>query len=201
MLLLLLATVLYSFPLGDALEMVVDDRERLCMVDWKYREAIDKFHNKLRQRVAWGATVNGKELGPEREMYGLVYDCALEKEANNEAKLPGYADLFHRGLVRFSGEHKGSALSAVEKALKTLYNDENAMRQLIYPKATRFGCWGTLSKGKKKGHQRIDWVCVYDKKPADGESLEGRNSCNEDKDCTYYKGSTCVSDLCYTYYV
>ncbi|KAL6732423.1 hypothetical protein Aduo_003184 [Ancylostoma duodenale] len=74
------------------------------------------------------------------------------------------------------------------------------MRQVTYPKATRFGCSGRLRRNKKTGMRRMDWVCVYDKKPKDGETFEGGKPCNQNKDCTYYKDSTCEWNLCYTFF-
>ncbi|RCN53497.1 hypothetical protein ANCCAN_00563 [Ancylostoma caninum] len=158
---LLLVTVLYLASSVLSLEIVMDNQGSGCMVDRQYREAIDKFHNGLRQRIAKG---EAEGYGPAREMYGLVYDCGLEKDAGYETRLPGYADLHHRGVTRFSGEYEGSAISALEEILKTFSADKNAMRQVIYPKATRFGCTARLRRNKKTGMRRMDWVCVYDKK-------------------------------------
>ncbi|RCN38068.1 hypothetical protein ANCCAN_16013 [Ancylostoma caninum] len=194
---LLLVAVLYLASSVVSLEIVIDNQGSGCMVDRQYREAIDKFHNGLRQRIAKG---EAEGYGPARQMYGLVYDCGLEKEADYETRLPGYADLHHHEVTRFSGEYEGSAISALKEILKTFSADKNAMRQVIYPKATRFGCTARLRRNKKTGMRRMDWVCVYDKKPKDGESLEGGKPCKENKDCTYYKGSTCEWDLCYTFF-
>ncbi|EYB90218.1 hypothetical protein Y032_0222g2616 [Ancylostoma ceylanicum] len=147
------------------------------------------------QRVARG---EAERFGPAREMYGLVYDCGLEKKAARETRRPGnVGDL---GAVRFTIDYEGSEMSALNKVLKTLYSDEGAMRQVIYPKATRYGCSARLRRNKKTGVRRMEWVCLYDKKPQDGESLEGGKFCNENKDCTYYKDSTCEWDLCYTFF-
>ncbi|EYB90231.1 hypothetical protein Y032_0222g2621 [Ancylostoma ceylanicum] len=195
---LLLVTVIFWASSGNALHIIIDSPGYGCNTDRPLIEAIDKFHNKLRQRVAYGdAEINGREFGPERQMYALVYDCGLEAEAEREKKLPGYADLYHRGVVRFSGDYKGSTVAAVEKILKTLYDDENAMKQITYQKATHFGCTGTPKKGTQAGYRRMEWICVYDKKPQDGESVVEGNYCTEDKDCTFYKDSFCEWDLCY----
>ncbi|RCN28739.1 hypothetical protein ANCCAN_25514 [Ancylostoma caninum] len=48
-----------------SLEIIIDNQGSGCMVDRQCREAIDKFHNRLRQRIAEG-------YGPAREMCGLV---------------------------------------------------------------------------------------------------------------------------------
>ncbi|RCN35732.1 SCP-like protein [Ancylostoma caninum] len=194
---LLLIVLLYLASPVASLEIVIDNQGSGCMVDRPFREAIDKFHNGLRQRIAKGEL---EGYGPAREMYGLVYDCGLEEEARKEIKLPGYADLHHRGVTRFSGDYEGSAISALKEILETFSADKNSMRQVVYPKATRFGCSGRLRRNKKTGMRRMDWVCVYDKKPKDGESFEGGKPCNENKDCTYYKGSTCEWNLCYTFF-
>ncbi|RCN28608.1 hypothetical protein ANCCAN_25646 [Ancylostoma caninum] len=139
------------------------------MVDRQYREAIDKFHNRLRQRIAEG---EGEGYGPAREMCGLLavkqplsgLRLWARKEADYETRLPGYADLHRRGVTRSSGEYEGSAISALKEILKTFSADKNAMRQVIHPKATRFGCTARLRRNKKTGMRRMDWVCVYDKK-------------------------------------
>ncbi|KAL6732422.1 hypothetical protein Aduo_003183 [Ancylostoma duodenale] len=80
---LLLVSVLYLASPIASLEIVMDNQRRGCMVDRQYREAIDKFHNGLRQRVAKG---EAEGYGLAREMYGLVYDCGLEEEARKETK-------------------------------------------------------------------------------------------------------------------
>ncbi|RCN41099.1 hypothetical protein ANCCAN_12985 [Ancylostoma caninum] len=94
----------YVFLFGvDLLHMKTsaeDNQGSGCTVDRPFREAIDKFHNGLRQRIAKGET---EGYGPAREMYGLVYDCGLEEEARKEAKLTGDADLHHRRVTRFFG--------------------------------------------------------------------------------------------------
>ncbi|EYB90245.1 hypothetical protein Y032_0222g2625 [Ancylostoma ceylanicum] len=194
---ILLVTVVYSVLPNNAVELVIDHPEK-CILHRPFRTILNKFHNELRQDVAKGeAEVERKSLGPAREMYGLVYDCALEEEASHEMTLPGFAALFNRGMISFSGEYKGSANTALEKLLPTLYGNETSLRQLVYPKAARFGCWGKLKKGSSAGNRKMEFVCLYDKKPQDGESLEGGNFCNEDKDCTFYKRSYCENNLCY----
>ncbi|RCN28741.1 hypothetical protein ANCCAN_25516 [Ancylostoma caninum] len=132
------------------------------MVDRQYREAIDKFHDRLRQRIAEG---EGEGYGPAREICGLVgLRLWARKEADYETRLPGYADLHRGGVTRSSGEYEGSAISALKEILKTFSADKNAMRQVIHPKATRSGCTARPRRNKKTGMRRMDWVCVYDKK-------------------------------------
>ncbi|EYB90234.1 hypothetical protein Y032_0222g2622 [Ancylostoma ceylanicum] len=194
---ILIVAVVVSVLPSSAVELVLDHPEK-CMLHRPFRTILNKFHNELRQSVGQGeAVVKGNSLGPSREMYGLVYDCSLEEEASHEMTLPGFAALYNRGVISFSGEYKGSANTALEKILPTLYDDENSLRQLIYPKAARFGCWGKLKKGNTAGNRRMEFVCLYDKKPESGESLEGGNFCNVDKDCTFYKRSYCENNLCY----
>ncbi|EYC25000.1 hypothetical protein Y032_0012g1631 [Ancylostoma ceylanicum] len=192
---LLLIAILYLASPVASLEIVMDNQGSGCMVDRQYRQVIDKFHNGLRQRVAKG---EAERFGPAREMYGLVYDCGLEKKAGYETRRPGNVDGL--GVIRFSIDYEGSEMSALEKVLKTLYSDDEVMRQVIYPKATRYGCSARLRRNKKTGVRKMEWVCVYDRKPKDGESLVGGKYCNESKDCTYYKDSTCEWNLCYTFF-
>ncbi|EYB90219.1 hypothetical protein Y032_0222g2617 [Ancylostoma ceylanicum] len=67
MIALLLVTVLYLAAPTTSLEIVVDNKGSGCLVNREFAEAIDKFHNGLRQRVARG---DGGRAG--KEMYGLV---------------------------------------------------------------------------------------------------------------------------------
>ncbi|EYB90225.1 hypothetical protein Y032_0222g2617 [Ancylostoma ceylanicum] len=120
-----------------------------------------------------------------------IYDCELEKEAFSEIRRPGSMDASH-GLVRFSGDFEGSAYEAMQKVLATLYSNEEAMKQIKYPKATRFGCSGKLLRHKHTGMRRMEWTCIYDQKPSDGENLDGGKACKSNEDCTYYPGSTCA---------
>ncbi|RCN38073.1 hypothetical protein ANCCAN_16018 [Ancylostoma caninum] len=191
--LLLISVLCLALPI-TSLESVVDNQGSGCSVDRQFREAIDKFHNELRQRIARG---DGEK--PGQEMYGLIYDCGLEKEADSEVGRPGSADASH-GIVRFSGEFDGRVLEGLQKILRTLYSDEAAMKQIKYPKATRFGCTGRLKRNKHTGKPKQDWTCIYDVKPKDGESVDGGKSCKQDSDCTFYPGSTCAWDLCYTWF-
>ncbi|EYB90224.1 hypothetical protein Y032_0222g2617 [Ancylostoma ceylanicum] len=92
-----------------------------------------------------------------------IYDCELEKEAFSEIRRPGSMDASH-GLVRFSGDFEGSAYEAMQKVLATLYSNEEAMKQIKYPKATRFGCSGKLLRHKHTGMRRMEWTCIYDQK-------------------------------------
>ncbi|EYB90222.1 hypothetical protein Y032_0222g2617 [Ancylostoma ceylanicum] len=186
MIALLLVTVLYLAAPTTSLEIVVDNKGSGCLVNREFAEAIDKFHNGLRQRVARG---DGGRAG--KEMYGLIYDCELEKEAFSEIRRPGSMDASH-GLVRFSGDFEGSAYEAMQKVLATLYSNEEAMKQIKYPKATRFGCSGKLLRHKHTGMRRMEWTCIYDQKPSDGENLDGGKACKSNEDCTYYPGSTCA---------
>ncbi|RCN53496.1 hypothetical protein ANCCAN_00562 [Ancylostoma caninum] len=80
-----LVTVLCSAPPDASLEIVIDNQGSECMVDKQYREAIDKFHNRLRQRFAEG---EGEGYGPAREMYGLVYDRGLERKLTMKQGCP-----------------------------------------------------------------------------------------------------------------
>ncbi|EYB90242.1 hypothetical protein Y032_0222g2624 [Ancylostoma ceylanicum] len=193
----ILVTVICSVLPNNAIEIVMDNAAK-CLLHRPFREILNDFHNGLRQSVGKGeGVINGKSLGPAREMYGLVYDCSMEEEASHEMTLPGFAALFNRGMISLSGEYEGSSNDALKKLLPTLYGNETTVRQLIYPKAARFGCWGKLKKGSAAGRRHMDIVCLYDKKPTDGESLVGGNVCSEDKDCTFYKRSYCQDSLCY----
>ncbi|EYB90227.1 hypothetical protein Y032_0222g2619 [Ancylostoma ceylanicum] len=161
---ILLVVVICSVSPNSAIEIVMDHAQK-CILHRPFRTILNKFHNELRQSVGQGeAVVNGNSLGPAREMYGLVYDCNLEEEASHEMTLPGFAALYNRGVISFSGEYKGSANTALEKTLPTLYDNETSLRQLIYPKAARFGCWGKLKKANAAGNRRMEFVCLYDKK-------------------------------------
>ncbi|EYB90238.1 hypothetical protein Y032_0222g2623 [Ancylostoma ceylanicum] len=136
---ILLVTVVVSMLPSSAVELVLDHPEK-CMLHRPFRTILNKFHNELRQSVGQGeAVVKGNSLGPAREMYGLVYDCSLEEEASHEMTLPGFAALYNRGVISFSGEYKGSANTALEKILPTLYDDENSLRQVTirYNHATK----------------------------------------------------------------
>ncbi|RCN48441.1 hypothetical protein ANCCAN_05436 [Ancylostoma caninum] len=187
---ILLVTVLCSVLPNNAVELVLDHAEK-CSLHRPFRTILNNFHNELRQRVGKGeAVVNGNSLGPAREMYGLVYDCSLEEEASHEMALPGFAALFNRGMITFSSEYQGSSNAALKKILPTSF-------KLIYPKAARFGCWGKLKKSNSEGNRKMEFVCLYDKKPQNGESLEGGSYCNVDQDCTFYKRSYCEDNLCY----
>ncbi|RCN52357.1 hypothetical protein ANCCAN_01399 [Ancylostoma caninum] len=180
--------------LGD--RKIIMDRPRACNSVVNLRLIYDDFHNTLRQKVAGGIPVNFQHF-QKRLMYGLIYDCQLEKEAEKEVRKPGTVKNYP--ALRFSklyGGDKGTLSKVVEEGLKELaQNDKKALFQMIYPKATRFACGRTVKRERGTKYGRVDVACIYDKK-AELTAFRGE-ACNKDADCTYYASSKCQYHLCY----
>ncbi|KAK6726050.1 hypothetical protein RB195_004395 [Necator americanus] len=71
---------------------------------------------------------------------------------------------------------------------------------MIYPEATRYGCW---VKGiEKKSKCLVKGVCLFDKKAPDDfdiEKIGDKQKCRigHDEDCDYVTPATCKYPLCY----
>ncbi|EYC27619.1 hypothetical protein Y032_0009g828 [Ancylostoma ceylanicum] len=176
-----------------------------CSIARNMRELIDRHHNYLRQKVAHGEEYLGKKFD-EQEMCGLVYDCDLERVADQEQQKPGTAAAQKLGVVRFKREYKGSQLSAVQAGLEALVNDNDKLRQMTNPKATRFGCYVRYGRFPPKNVPEVDVVCVYDKKTRrkDAQKPKGdfcyehfEEGDEESRKCSFYKNAKCLWDLCY----
>ncbi|EYC02231.1 hypothetical protein Y032_0101g3381 [Ancylostoma ceylanicum] len=86
-----------SFPSKNRHIIIVNASE--CRMAANFRAAFDDFHNDLRQNVSRGVQYNSKSF-QKRLMYGLIYDCYLEKIAANETTNPGSAGSY--GVVNFT---------------------------------------------------------------------------------------------------
>ncbi|RCN45159.1 hypothetical protein ANCCAN_08846 [Ancylostoma caninum] len=178
-----------SFPSEN--RHIIIENTNACSIAANFRAAFDDFHNGLRQNVSRGVPYNSIRF-QKRLMYGLIYDCELEKKAAEETMNPGSA--INYGVVNFTMQYTKSVLKAVKEGLVGLLNNTKALNQVIYPKATRFGCWGILKKENKT--RQVLSTCVYDKK-AEMDSLITKEACTTNENCTYYNGSTCLWSLCY----
>ncbi|RCN45155.1 hypothetical protein ANCCAN_08842 [Ancylostoma caninum] len=189
--------VLYAEDVEDFLRgrEIVIERQRACKQPVNLRPIFDNFHNTLRQKVAGGIPINYQYF-QKRLMYGLIYDCLMEKDADKAVRNPNA--LIDLPVVRFSTEYggdKGRLPNAVENGFEDLIvKDKKALIQMIYPKATRFACARTVKRGSP-GYSRIDVACVYDKK-AELTAFDGKGPCSKDEDCTYF-GGKCQWHLCY----
>ncbi|EYC02237.1 hypothetical protein Y032_0101g3385 [Ancylostoma ceylanicum] len=189
--------VLYAEDVAQVLgaRKIVMDRPRACKQPVNLRPIFDDFHNTLRLKVALGIPLSNTQHVQKRLMYGLIYDCTMEKEADKVVRNPtAKTDL---PVVR---EYGGSASArrlptAVENGFKDLIQkDRKALIQIIYPKATRFACARTVKRGTGD-RNRIDVACVYDKK-YELTGFDGKGPCKTNADCTYF-GGNCQNHLCY----
>ncbi|KIH60293.1 hypothetical protein ANCDUO_09465 [Ancylostoma duodenale] len=137
------------------------EHDRYCRVSANFRKVFDDFHNELRQKVAGGIPINYQHF-QKRLMYGLIYDCKYEVKAAIESRNPG--SVKGHGIITFIREYDGSVLKAIKEGFEALLENRRALIQLIYPKSTRFGCWGTLNGRGENGKRRAQVTCVYDKK-------------------------------------
>ncbi|EYC02248.1 hypothetical protein Y032_0101g3390 [Ancylostoma ceylanicum] len=188
--------VLYAEDVADFLRgrEIVINRQRACRQPVNLRPIFDNFHNTLRQKVAGGIPLSNTQHVQQRLMYGLIYDCLLEKEANKVVRNKG--GVGNLGVIKFTKDYDGRLPKAVEDGFNELIQkDRLALYQIIYPRATRFACARTVGRGSG-GRNRIGVACVYDKKPG-GSSLIFGGACKSDGDCKYY-GGTCKWHLCYT---
>ncbi|KAL6732104.1 hypothetical protein Aduo_002901 [Ancylostoma duodenale] len=172
---------------------IVIERPRACKQPVNLRPIFDDFHNTLRQKVAGGIPLSNTQHVQQRLMYGLIYDCLMEKDADQEVRNPG--SVKHLPVVRFTKEYAGRLPTAVKEGFEELLGDRKALIQIIYPKATRFACARTVKRGTG-GRNRIDVACVYDKRP-DGSPVISGGACKTDQDCKYYPDSKCQWHLCY----
>ncbi|RCN45158.1 hypothetical protein ANCCAN_08845 [Ancylostoma caninum] len=182
--------------LGD--RHIIMDRPRACNSVVNLRLIYDDFHNTLRQKVAGGIPLSNTQHVQQRLMYGLIYDCLLEKKADQAVRNPGLpVDLPVLRFTKHYGGSLGRLPKVVEEGLHELaQKNRSALFQMIYPKATRFACARTVKRERNgPGYGRVDVACVYDKK-AELSAFRGR-ACTKDEDCTYYEGSKCQWHLCY----
>ncbi|EYC02236.1 hypothetical protein Y032_0101g3384 [Ancylostoma ceylanicum] len=157
--------VLYAEDVDEFLggRHIIMDRPRACNSVVNLRLIYDDFHNTLRQKVAGGIPINYQYF-QRRLMYGLIYDCLLEREADKEVRNPGTVkDL---PVLRYYGGSFGRLPKAVEKGLHELaQKNRSALFQMIYPKATRFACARTVKRaGYGLDYAHVDVACIYDKK-------------------------------------
>ncbi|RCN45156.1 hypothetical protein ANCCAN_08843 [Ancylostoma caninum] len=169
-------------------------RPRACKQPVNLRPIFDNFHNTLRHKVARGIPLNHSQHFQPRLMYGLIYDCLLEKEADKVVRNKGGVDN-NLGVIKFSKDYDGRLPKAVKEGFDELIQkDRKALYQVIYPKATRFACARTVGRGSG-GKNRIGVACVYDQK-AVLTAFDGKGPCKTDNDCTYH-GGRCQWNLCY----
>ncbi|ETN69432.1 hypothetical protein NECAME_15328 [Necator americanus] len=86
-----------------------------------------------------------------------------------------------RGIISFEGDYPGDLMMVLD----TFLRNQTAVQQMIYPFATRYGCWMRLLN-KVKPYQ-AKFYCVYDRKPM---------ACEKDSDCIY-QPAECRKSLCY----
>ncbi|EYC02233.1 hypothetical protein Y032_0101g3382 [Ancylostoma ceylanicum] len=171
---------------------IVIDRPNACKQPVNLRTVFDDFHNNFRQKVAAGMAFGDSYPFQQRLMYGLIYDCALEKKANKEVRNPGSVkDL---AVVSFTRDYDFGLPKAVKEGFEEAIQDTRVLKQIIYPKATRFACARNVTRGNG-GKNRVGVACVYDKK-ADSNAFDSKGPCLEDKDCTFF-GGKCQWFLCY----
>ncbi|EPB72195.1 hypothetical protein ANCCEY_08707 [Ancylostoma ceylanicum] len=172
-----------------------------CLMGTKMRELIDDFHNKLRREVALGHSYLGTQFKPQ-EMCGLIYDCEMERKA--QEALDGQGSIAQSlGVVRFKREYRNSQLSAVKDGLENAARENDKLRQMINPKATKFGCSVQFRRASTNTRE-AEVLCLYDKKtrrknPKEpkGESCCVEHDCDRITQCTFYENSKCLWDLCY----
>ncbi|KAK6731151.1 hypothetical protein RB195_007550 [Necator americanus] len=167
--------------------MVIRNIKKCKAMDKELRKLIEKFHFNLRQTAANGSRYRDVPLNITL-MNGLVYDCEYEVEAMimtlKKKKLPD-----GKGMVKFNiTRTNGTILEAVQAGLDSQFNETKILRQLVYPKATRFGCYAQF-------HTQIHLLCIYDQKAQEIE-LYGRY-CDIDENCTLTPKTRCKWGLCY----
>ncbi|RCN24273.1 hypothetical protein ANCCAN_30035, partial [Ancylostoma caninum] len=64
-------------------EFITVDEDK-CLINSTIREFFYKYHTNLRRAVALGHEYQGRKF-QEQEMYGLIYDCKLERAARKKA--------------------------------------------------------------------------------------------------------------------
>ncbi|KAK6731150.1 hypothetical protein RB195_007549 [Necator americanus] len=174
---------------------------RKCVMARNIREQIDRHHNYLRQQVARGKSYMGRDF-EGRQMTGLVYDCALEEEAQKEQENPGSAPNKY-GKVKITWEYKRGMINDLQTALEATTADDDKLRQMINQKTTRFGCWGYLGRIPPKNIRGGQLVCIYDKKGRRKDKIiEGEYCYDGDEyygysNCTIVENAVCKWNLCY----
>ncbi|KAK6731154.1 hypothetical protein RB195_007552 [Necator americanus] len=167
--------------------MIIRNIKKCKAMDKELRKLIEQFHFYLRQMAATGFRYRDVPLKLTL-MNGLVYDCEYEVEAMimtlKKKKLPE-----GMGMVKFNiTRTNGTILEAVQAGLDSQFNETKILRQLVYPKATRFGCYAQF-------HTQIHLLCIYDQK-AQKIKRYGRY-CDIDEDCTLTNKTECKWGLCY----
>ncbi|EYB81294.1 hypothetical protein Y032_0387g459 [Ancylostoma ceylanicum] len=173
-----------------------------CLMAKPMRELLDNFHNNLRREVALGHNYLGHQFQPQ-EMCGLIYDCEMERVALKELDGQGNAAKSGYGVVRIKHEVKKSQFSSVKEGLEKAAKENDILRQMINPKATKFGCGAKMSRSPTNTRE-VNIVCLYDRKTRrknpqqpKGESCCVEHDCDRITQCTFYKNAKCLWDLCY----
>lgn len=169
-----------------------------------------KFFKDLRTSIAEGRYFHGYDLGGPGTVYGLNWDCNLEKRAREyklaEATNPAdvMANYPTRGWTvaqrQFTANPKTNEVSLM---LRDMLSSQGGSKLclLAYPFISRVGCSTYVHKyTNRTAVMRIG--CIYDSKPPNDFKIvpltEEKNStyCKSDDDCTHIPESKCRDKLC-----
>ncbi|RCN35019.1 SCP-like protein, partial [Ancylostoma caninum] len=139
------------------------------LISDKWREAVLKFHNTNRRRIAEGKQVSapGKVMPGATDMNQLYWDCNIEYNAyllncnNGNAKLPaGYAQI--SAPMKLGGKCKNPEEQTLS-VLKNWWNEVklNDLSNPVIDPATQSN-FGVMATGKTTG-----FACTYNKKCSD----------------------------------
>ncbi|KIH57679.1 hypothetical protein ANCDUO_12126 [Ancylostoma duodenale] len=113
--------------------------EDSCLINSTIREFFYKYHTDLRRRVALGQEYQGKKF-QEQEMYGLIYDCKLERAARRKAiQTMGGTLYVPEGVVwiDFTGDYReNNLLAALQIGLDEQVKDEESSRKATTEKGS-----------------------------------------------------------------
>ncbi|RCN33002.1 hypothetical protein ANCCAN_21181 [Ancylostoma caninum] len=121
-------------------EFITVDEDK-CLINSTVREFFYKYHTKLRRTVALGHEYQGRKF-QEQEMYGLIYDCNLERAARKKAIQSMHGSLRVPegvGWIEFLGDYKGNLLDALQTALDELVKNEENSRKATTEKGSLVG--------------------------------------------------------------
>ncbi|KAK6726058.1 hypothetical protein RB195_004400 [Necator americanus] len=174
--------------------------QRTCKISnpEQHLHQLDIFWRELRFSAALGRKYQRQYLGPGGEMYGLKLTDSLQKEAQEMLKRPSTSKPF----IKFQGmlESEYPTYTSVHALAALVRSNGTVLKQMIYPEATRYGCW--VKGVRKESKCYVEGVCLFDKKAPDDfdiEKIRDKPKCRigHDEDCDYVKPATCQYPLCY----
>ncbi|EYC37208.1 hypothetical protein Y032_0815g2497 [Ancylostoma ceylanicum] len=180
-----------------------------------------EYHNLIRREIARGLAQNSAgTLKPAKEMYELIYDCALEDAA---AKSIGAACSEYVDVPPKHGQNKYTVSTRSMVALNkndlipqvvsswyrpvmvyglnanTKFDDPRleSFANIAYDKNLGVGCYYAACPAGAP--TKAVFACVYNSYVSPNQILyETGKACVDDSECTTYPNSMCLDELCVT---